>query len=187
MCFRGFPRHRLYVHLIAASGESRLPNTFACPTGSFPSPAEQFFKAPALEVSPCCHELTNAIESLDVSLFRRQKRVRPKMRQHFGSQILDVPHFEIQGLIRPVRSNESASPYLLELIEQLSSVRVLADRETRPHFPTEAVPLAGLKRNAETAFAVHESRNVGGQIHGMNQGRRFMESKERTPSRDLNP
>ena len=49
-----------------------------------------------------------------------------------------------------------SSPSLPDHVEQLSSVRVLADREARSDLPSEAMSLARLERNAETAFAVYE-------------------------------
>ena len=74
-------------------------------------------------------------------------------------------HFELQCLVRPIRPDESASPFILDHVEQFSSVCVLADRETRPNLPPEAMTIAWLKRNAKTAFAVYETRDVGIQIH----------------------
>ena len=60
-------------------------------------------------------------------------------------------------LVRSIRSDESASPFLLDHVEQFGPVCVLADRETRPHLPSEAMTIARLERNAKTAFAVYET------------------------------
>lgn len=96
------------------------------------------------------------------------------MRYHLGYQISNRPDFELQRVVRPIRSDVPAFPLFLEYAEQLGSVCVLADRETRSNFPPEAMTLAGLKRDAETAFAVHEAGNVGIQVHDKDQGRRVM-------------
>jgi hypothetical protein len=108
------------------------------------------------------------------------------MRQHFCYQIFDASHFELEGLVGPIRPYKSTPPRLLNFVEKFSAFCVLANRETRSNLPPEAMPLTGLERNAEAAFAVYESRDVRVQIHGKNQGRRVMESR-RIPSEGLNP
>jgi hypothetical protein len=87
------------------------------------------------------------------------------MRQHLRHQISDVSHFELQRLVRPIRPDESAFPLFLDYVEQFSSLCVLAHRETRSNLPAEAMTIAWLERNAKTAFAGYETRNVGIQIH----------------------
>jgi hypothetical protein len=108
------------------------------------------------------------------------------MRQHLGHQISDIPHFELQGLVRSIRSDESAFPFLLDYVEQLGSIRVLADRETRPNLPPKAMPLTGLERDAETAFAIYEARDIGIQIHRKGPGPAFYGALRPHP-RALNP
>ena len=120
------------------------------------------------------HQLADSRESLEVGLLRRHQRISSEMRQHFRHQIADVPHFELECLVRSIRPDESASPFLLDHVEKFGSVCVLAHRETRPNLPPEAVPLAGLERDAETAFTIHETGDVGIQIHRKDQGRRLM-------------
>ena len=79
------------------------------------------------------------------------------MRYRLGYQITDVSHFEFDRLVRSIRSYEPATPLFLDHVEKLSSIRVLADRETRPNLPAQAMTIARLERNAETAFAVYET------------------------------
>ena len=67
----------------------------------------------------------------------------------------------------------TALPIPLELIKDFSSIRILAHRETRPHLPPKAVALAWYKRDAEAAFAVYISRDIGCKIHQQEQGRRI--------------
>src|ERR1700682_4639697 len=116
------------------------------------------------------HELADSRESLEVGLFGGHQRIRSEVRQHLRYQTSDVSHFELQCLVRPIRPDESASPFILDHVEQFSSVCVLADRETRPNLPPEAMTIAWLKRNAKTAFAVYETRDVGIQIHRQRSG-----------------
>ena len=92
------------------------------------------------------------------------------MWQNFLHQISDVTHFELDSLVGSVRPDESAPPPLLDPVEQSGSICVLADRETRPNLPTEAMTTAWLKRNAKATFSVYESRNVRVQIHRQRPG-----------------
>ena len=79
------------------------------------------------------------------------------MRQHGCYQIFNAPHLELEGFVRSIRSDGPAFPSLLDRVEDLGSVCILVDRKTRTNLPPEAMPLAGLERNAETAFAIHET------------------------------
>ena len=119
-------------------------------------------------------QLADSRESLEVGLLRRHQRICSEMRQHFCHQIADISHFELERLVRSIWPDESASPFLLDYVEKLSSVCVLAHREARSNLPPKAVPLTGLERDAETAFTIHETLDVGIQIHRKDQGRRFM-------------
>jgi hypothetical protein len=92
------------------------------------------------------------------------------MWQHMCHQISYVPHFELERLVRSVRSDEPASPFLLDYMEQFGSLRVLADREARSHLPTESMTIARLKRNAETTFTIHKTGDVGVQVHRQGSG-----------------
>ena len=67
------------------------------------------------------------------------------MRQHFRHQISHVPNFKLESFIRSVRSDEPAFPFLLDSVEQLGSVCILANRKTRSNLPTKAMSLARLK------------------------------------------
>jgi hypothetical protein len=116
------------------------------------------------------HRFADSCESFEVGLLGRDQWERSEMRQHLGHQISDVSHFELQRLVRSVRPDKSALPNSLDHIEQLSSFGVLADRETRSHLPSEAMAIAWLERNAETTFAIYESRNVGIQIDRQRPG-----------------
>jgi hypothetical protein len=100
------------------------------------------------------------------------------MRYHFRYQVSDGPHFELEGLVRSIRSYVPAIPCSLDYVERLSSVCVLADRETRPNLPAEAMSLARLERDAEAAFAIYEPGDIGIQVHDKDQGRRVMHSVE---------
>ena len=97
------------------------------------------------------------------------------MGENLPHQIADRANLILESLVRPIRSNETASPALLDCIKQVGSICVLADREARSNLPAKLVPSAGLKRDAEAAFPVYESGNVGCEIHGKDQGRRVME------------
>jgi hypothetical protein len=116
-------------------------------------------------MAPFVNELTNAVEPLYVSLLRGHQRVRTEVGEYFLHQIPYLPDFVLEGFVGSIRSDESASPLFLDHVEQLGSVCVLADRETRSNLPAESMSLTRLKRNAEAAFAVYEPRNVRGQIH----------------------
>src|SRR5712691_4997309 len=116
------------------------------------------------------HQLTDSRESCKVSFLRRHQRIRFEMWQHFRYQIANVPNFELEGLIRSVRPDESASPPLLNRVKEFGSIRVLAHRKTWSNLPTEAMTLARLERNAETAFSIYETRDVRIQIHQQNSG-----------------
>jgi hypothetical protein len=127
-----------------------------------------------LEMFSFANQLTDSLEPLKIGLLVRHQRIRSKMRQHFSYQIFDAPHFELESLVRSIRSDGSTVPAFLKHVEQLGSIGVLADRETRSNLPPEAVSLTGLERNAETTFTIYETRNIGIQIHNKDQGRRVM-------------
>ena len=55
-------------------------------------------------------------------------------------------------------------------VKQLGSLCVLADREARSHLPTESMTIARLERNAETTFTIHETGDVGVQVHRQGSG-----------------
>jgi hypothetical protein len=98
------------------------------------------------------------------------------MRNNPANQIAGIPDFELEGSVGSIGSNGTASPRALKHVEELRSFRVLADRKTRSNLPAEAVSHARLKRNAETAFAIHIARDVGVEIRSGIQGRRLMRS-----------
>src|SRR6266542_2966342 len=93
------------------------------------------------------------------------KGVRTEVEEHALHQMPHLPDFVLDGFVGPIRSDESATPLLLDDVVKLSSVCVLADRETRSNLPTVPMSPARLERDAEAAFAVHEPRDVPGQIH----------------------
>ncbi len=82
--------------------------------------------------------------------------------------------------------NESASPLLLNYVEQFGSVRVLADRKTRSNLPTEAMTLARLERKRKNSL-----------LHLRNQRCKNLDPSAKIragvlwnlsiPSKDLNP
>lgn len=49
--------------------------------------------------------------------------------------------------------------------EDFCSISILADREARPHFPSEKMSLARLERDAKASFSIHITWNVGTHIH----------------------
>ena len=121
-------------------------------------------------MSAIANQLADSRESLEIGLLGRQERRRSEMRQHVCYQITDVPHFELERLVRSVRSDEPAFPFLSYYVEQFGSLRVLADREARSHLPTESMTIARLKRNAETTLTVHETGDVGVDVHRQGSG-----------------
>jgi hypothetical protein len=92
------------------------------------------------------------------------------MWQHTGHQISYVSHFELERLVRSVRSDEPASPALFDYVKQFGSLRVLANREARSHLPTESMTIARLKRNAEATLTIHETGDVGVEVHRQGSG-----------------
>jgi hypothetical protein len=96
--------------------------------------------------------------------------MRSEMRQHSSYQITNVPHLELERLVRSVRSDEPAFPFRFDHVEQFGSICVLADRETRSNLPAESMTIARLERNAETTFTIHESGDVGVQVHRQGSG-----------------
>jgi hypothetical protein len=131
---------------------------------------DNLFKTFTFEMSSFADQLTDSREPFKVSLLRRHQRIRLEVWQHFGYQFADVPYFEFESLIRSVRSDRSASPLLLNRVQELSSICVLADREARSNLPTKAVSLAWLKRDAETTFSIYETGDVRIQIHRQGSG-----------------
>src|SRR5262245_58741531 len=131
------------------------------------------------------HESADSIESLDVALLGGKQRVLPEVREHALYEVADCSDLVLQGLVGPIWADRSAFPPSLELVQQLGSLCVLANREARSHLPTEPMSRARLERNAETAFAVDEARDVRCNVHV--QGRRFISCRSDSLSRDLNP
>src|SRR6266581_1661909 len=109
------------------------------------------------------------------------------MGEHALRQMPNVPHFVLDGLVGSIRTDESTVPSLLDQVEKLSSVRVLVDRKTRPNLPSKPVSPARLERNAETAFAVYESRDVRSKFHREKPGPASYAPDQPGASRDLNP
>jgi len=103
----------------------------------------------------------DSIEPLHVSLFGRRERIRPEVRENLLHQISNVSYFELDGFVGPIGSDEAASPSFLNYFEELGSVRVLADRKARSDLPTQPMSAAWLERNAEAAFSIDETGDVG--------------------------
>ncbi len=92
------------------------------------------------------------------------------MWNNFTHQINHFPYLEFERFIRIIRSDESAFPFFLDYVKQFGSVCVLTDRKTRSNFPTEAMSLTGLKRNAKTTFTIYKTGNIRIQIHKQSSG-----------------
>lgn len=121
------------------------------------------------------HQATHLVQPFHVLLLGRQERILPEVGENLLHQIADVADLELERHVRAVRTDEPTPPYLLKFVKQSGSICVLADRETRSHFPAEAMSSTRLERHAEAAFAVYESRDVRGEVHRKDQGRRVME------------
>src|SRR5207245_8965530 len=98
----------------------------------------------------------------------------PAVRNHATDQGSPRPDFERASLVRPSRSDRTAFPCLLQEMEQLGSIRVLAHRKARSNLPPESMPPTRLERNAETTLSIYEAGNVGREIRSQDQGRRVM-------------
>ena len=106
---------------------------------------DDLFQAVTLLVFSLRDEPADSIESVDVVLLRRKQRILPEVWEHSLDEVLDVAHLELDGLVGPIRSDRSALPSFLELVEELSSVCVLADREARSNLPAESMSRARLE------------------------------------------
>jgi hypothetical protein len=102
-------------------------------------------------------QLADPLEALHVFLLGRGERVRPEMGKNLLHQITDVSNLELESSVGSVGPDETTSPPLSDNAEELSSFRVLADREARPNLPTESMSSTRLERDAEAAFSIDES------------------------------
>lgn len=102
-------------------------------------------------------QLADPLEALHVFLLGRRERVRPEMGKNLLHQIADIPNLELESSVGSVGPDETTSPSLSDDAEELSSVRVLADREARSNLPTESMSSTRLERDAEAAFSIDES------------------------------
>jgi hypothetical protein len=103
------------------------------------------------------------------------------MGQDRFNKVSNLSDFKLESFVRSIRTNESASPMVLKHVKQFCSIRVLANRETRPNLPAEAMSLARNERDAEAAFAIYKPRDVGCKIHG--KSRAGVLQNRKVPSR----
>ncbi len=123
------------------------------------------FESVELEVSLRLNQLADVLKPLHVGLLRRHQWKRDEVGKHSLHQVIHVSHFVLDGLVGSIRSDRPAVPSLLHRVQQLSSVCILADRKARSNLPPESMSSTRLERNAETALAVHEARDVRIQVH----------------------
>ena len=125
--------------------------------GEFEQPAEAGDGAMVAE-----GELADDLsELLEVRLPRREQRVAFEERDHSLEQVVPVSHDEHEGaILAAIRSDSAATESVLDQIEDLSSVAVLADVELRNQLKPDPTGRIALYRDREAAFSVDVTRDV---------------------------
>src|SRR5947207_1955585 len=96
--------------------------------------------------------------------------------QDLADEISDLAHLVLEGLVRPIGSYRTTAPHVADQIKDLRAILVLADRKARPHLPAKPMTAAGRERDAEASLTIDKSRDIRGEVHGKEQGRRLMET-----------
>src|SRR5512145_1058911 len=114
---------------------------------------------------PATHQFADACEDLKVALLHREHRVPSEVRDDRSHQLRNAAHLVLERPVRPIGTDRAAPEGMMEQLNDLCAVAVLADREARADIPPECVPLAAVERDAEAALAVSVSGEVGSKIH----------------------
>lgn len=120
------------------------------------------------------HPLADLFEQVKVDLLRGDEGIFLKVGEDCSRQFAEVSDFELERVVRSVGADGPTTPTLLENMEDLGPISILADREARSDLPTESVSHAWLEGDTEATFSIHESGNVGVEIQRHCQGRRIM-------------
>jgi hypothetical protein len=82
------------------------------------------------------HPHTNACEQLKVLTLSRKQRIHLKVRNDASDKNGKTTNLPLECLVAPIWSNRPAPEVFLHAQQHFRAVRVLTDRQTRPHFPT---------------------------------------------------
>src|ERR1700742_272471 len=95
-------------------------------------------------------------ELLEVRVLRREHRVAFEERDHALEQIVAIAHDQHEcTVLAAVRPDAAASESLLDQMEHLSPVAVLADMELRNQLKPDATGRIALHRDREASFSVY--------------------------------
>ena len=100
-------------------------------------------------------------ELLEVRMLRGENWVSFEEWNHSFEQVVEIAHDEHESTIpTAVRSKASATESLLDQLEHLSPVAVLADVELRNELKPDTTGRLALHRDREAAFSIDVTRDV---------------------------
>ena len=116
------------------------------------------------QVLTSLHRSNDEGEGLELLLFRAQKVVRLEERDDLGQKVGSSPNHVYQrrvggaGVIAP---DPAAAESRCDQVEDLATLRVLADVELRDELPADSRRCVPLNGDVEGSFPVDETRDVG--------------------------
>jgi hypothetical protein len=115
-------------------------------------------------VLPGSHRPNDVGESVEVPLLAAQKGIRLEERDYLTQEIGSIANDEHES--RVLRSamvllDPSAAQPVLDEVEDLTPLRVLADMELRHELPTNPRARIPLDGNVEGSFSIDVARDVG--------------------------
>ena len=84
------------------------------------------------------HRSTSGSEQLEVVALARAQRIAVEMRDYSFDEEGEASYLPLHGLVAAVRPDRAAAEVILDSQEHFIAVTVLADREARPHLPTDS-------------------------------------------------
>jgi hypothetical protein len=115
-------------------------------------------------VLPNSHRPHDTSEGTEVLLLATQKGIRFEEGDHIPQEIITTADDEHESRVRRaamVLLDPSTAEAVLNEVEDLTPLRVLADMELRHELPTDPRARISLNGNVEGSFSIDVARNVG--------------------------
>src|SRR3989344_2324869 len=104
--------------------------------------------------------LANLFEQLEIFIFRRKQCKPLEMRNNFIYEIIMIPNFKFYCFIVIITANISATKIFFDDIQNLTSIFVLAHRETWSQLPTKQSFCFFVESYSKTSLTIDISGNI---------------------------